>query len=106
MLPRGDPERRTNRLKALLRRQMPGATEEGGLGRAVSSHDVACCANDGPIGECGRAFSGAMKGRWRGRDARPSMLPMPAVRARRLSTRSSLSKSVPCNIIVMATGPW
>jgi len=46
-----------------------------------------------------------MKGRWPCRDARPAVLLLPAVRARRLSTRSSLSKSVPCNIIVMATGP-
>ena len=106
MLPRGDPERRTNRLKTLLRRQMPGATEESVLARALSSHDVACRANDGPIGECGRAFSGAMKCPRCGREARPAMLPLrPAVRARRLSTRLSLSKSVPCNIIVMATGP-
>ena len=105
MLPRGDPERRTNRLKALLRRQMPGATEESVLARALSSHGVACRANDGPIGECGRPLSGAMKGRRCGRDARPAMLPLPTVRARRLSTRLSLSKSVPCNIIVMATGP-
>jgi len=105
MLPRGGPERRTNRLKTLLRRQMPGATEESVLGRAVSSHDVACRANNGPIGECGRALSEATKGRRCGRDARPAMLPLPAVRARRLSTRLSLSKSVPCNIIVMATGP-
>jgi hypothetical protein len=29
-----------------------------------------------------------------------------SVQARRLSARSSPSKSVPCNIIVMAAGPW
>ncbi|MGC2780343.1 MAG: hypothetical protein WA418_32385 [Bradyrhizobium sp.] len=34
------------------------------------------------------------------------MLLLPTVRARRLSTRSSFSKSVPCSIIVMVTGPW
>jgi len=85
---------------------MPGATEESLLARAVSSHDVACRAKDGPVGDCGRAFSGAMKGGRCGRNARPAMLPLwPAVRARRLSTRLSLSKSVPCNIIVMATSP-
>lgn len=104
MLPHGLPERRTDRLKTLLRRQIPGATEESVL-RALSSHDAACRANDGTTGKCKRAISGARKDRRCGRDARPAMLLLrPAVRARRLSTRSSLSKSVPCNIIVIATG--
>jgi hypothetical protein len=44
-----------------------------------------------------------MKGHWRDRDTRPAML-LPAVQARRLSTRLSFSKSVPCDIIVSATG--
>jgi hypothetical protein len=63
MLPRGDPERRTNRLKALLRRQIPGATEESLLARALSSHGVACRSNNGPIGQRGRAVPEAMKNR-------------------------------------------
>jgi hypothetical protein len=46
-----------------------------------------------------------MKAHWRDPGARPAML-LSAVHARRLSTRSSLSKSVPCNIIIMAAGPW
>jgi len=86
---------------------MPGATEESLLAPTLSSHDVACRANNGPTGGCQRVFSGTVKGRRRDRDVRPAMLlPRPAVLARRLSTRSSLSKSVPCNIIVVAAGPW
>jgi hypothetical protein len=44
-----------------------------------------------------------MRDRCQNRDARLAML-LPPVWAQRLSTRSSFSKSVPCNIIVMATG--
>ncbi|WP_426425159.1 hypothetical protein [Bradyrhizobium genosp. A] len=69
----------------------------------VSSHGEACRSSRGPIGGNGRMSREAMKGGCRGRDARPAML-LPALQARRLSTRSSFSKSVPCNIIVLATG--
>jgi hypothetical protein len=44
-----------------------------------------------------------MMGDCRDRDARPTLL-LAAVQARRLSTQSSLSKAVPCNIIVSAAG--
>jgi hypothetical protein len=47
----------------------------------------------------------AMEGGCRARDVRPAML-LPAPEAQRLSTRSSFSKSVPCNIIVLAAGGW
>jgi len=36
-LPRGEPERRTNRLKALLQRLISGATEGSLLGRASAT---------------------------------------------------------------------
>jgi hypothetical protein len=71
----------------------------------VSSHGDAGRSDNGPLGGCRRASLEKMKGHWRDRDARPAML-LSAVHSRRLSTRSSLSKSVPCNIIVTAAGPW
>jgi len=37
MLPCGEPERRTNRLKALLQRLISGATEGSLLGRASAT---------------------------------------------------------------------
>jgi hypothetical protein len=79
----------------LLQRQMPGAAQEHSLGRHQSHGEI--CRLSGLIGG---VSLGAMTGDCHGRDTRPAML-LWAVKARCSSTRSSLSKSVPCNIIVV-----
>jgi hypothetical protein len=66
----------------------------------VSSHGEGCRSDGGSIGGKRRISVEPMNGD-RGRDARLAML-LPAVQVQQLSTRSGLSKSVPCNIIVVA----
>ncbi|MHC2258155.1 hypothetical protein ACVILK_007847 [Bradyrhizobium embrapense] len=101
--PGREPGLRTNRLKALLQRQTPGAARGSSLGRGVTGHGEACRSNSGRGGRNRRASVETKGGECRSRDARPAML-LPAIAVRRLSTRLSFSKSVPCNIIVLATG--
>ena len=69
--------------------------------QGVNGHDVGCRRNSGPVGRSRRASFEATKGRCRDRDARAAML-LPVVQAGRLSARSSLSKSEPCNIIIVS----
>lgn len=91
-----------SRWKALLRRRNVRRDQREFARPGVSSHGEACRSSRRPIGGNGRPSLEAMKRGCRGRDARPAML-LPALQPRRLSTRSSFSKSVPCNIIVVAT---
>ncbi|MGY8667737.1 hypothetical protein Q3C01_36005 [Bradyrhizobium sp. UFLA05-109] len=74
----------------------PGAMTMSLLGENVSSHGDAGRANVGRLGGDHWPTDAEMSDR----DARPAML-LPAVQARRLSTRSRFSKSVPCNIVAL-----
>jgi hypothetical protein len=90
------------RLKAFATAPDAGRGQREFTRPGVSGHGDACRLNRGPMG--GQLVSlGVTAGDGRRRDTRPAMLLL-AVQARRLSTRSSLSKSVPCNIIVLAAG--
>lgn len=69
--------------------------------QGVNGHDDGYRRNSRPIGRGRRASFEAMKGRCRDRDVRSAML-LPVVQAGRLSARSSLSKSEPRNIMIVA----
>jgi hypothetical protein len=56
MPPRGEPERRTNRLKALLQRQIPGAAEESLLGRASAAMALVAVRTTSPSANAGGLF--------------------------------------------------
>ncbi|MBR0712354.1 hypothetical protein [Bradyrhizobium liaoningense] len=82
---------------------VPAAPNAGRDQRQFVSPDVSGHGDAGRSNGEDRTICGAMRGRCHGRDTRLAML-LPAVQVRRLSARLSFSKSVPCNIIVMATG--